>query len=305
MSHPSEGDEQTCSCCGGRLAIRYAAVVDPETHERFRVLGCSRCGAGRTSPRPADPERYYAGSYYGSRHGPSEWLCNRRRVARLARLAPRPGRLLDFGCGSGSFLTAAELAGWSGIGIDVAPDRARASGLDVRSSLSQLAGEAPFDAITAWHSLEHTALPGVLLESLRDRLAADGTLLLALPDAGSLQARLFGARWVHLDVPRHLHHLTRPALSGLLRAAGLTPIRWWRHELEYDWMGWAQSTLNAAGLRPNAFMKRLTGKGPASGPVAAAADWFPGLAALGLAALPSLAARLVGRGATLVVAARR
>ncbi|MFQ5698922.1 MAG: class I SAM-dependent methyltransferase [Myxococcota bacterium] len=300
----SPESERACTCCGQRLELRHPAVLDPETRERFRILGCPRCGSGRTFPVPLELGPYYAGSYYGARHGPTGWLCDRRRMSRLKRVVPRPGRLLDFGCGPGSFLAAAQRAGWTGIGVDVAPATARASGLDVRASLDQVGAEAAFDAITAWHSIEHLAQPAAVLEGLRDRLAAHGTLLVAVPDAGSLQARLFGPRWVHLDVPRHLHHLTRPGLARLLQASGLRPVRWWRHELEYDWMGWAQSALNAATLQPNTFMKRLTGKRRRSGLLAAASDWLPGLAALALAAPPCLLARAAGRGATLVVAAR-
>ena len=37
-------------------------------------------------------------------------------------------------------------------------------------------------------------------------LAPHGLLLIAVPNAAGWQARLFGPRWLHRDVPRHLFH---------------------------------------------------------------------------------------------------
>jgi len=49
--------------------------------------------------------------------------------------------------------------------------------------------------------------------------------VIAVPDAGSLQARLFGDRWLHLDPPRHLVHLTRGALLAGLERHGFVAER--------------------------------------------------------------------------------
>ena len=42
-----------------------------------------------------------------------------------------------------------------------------------------------------------------------------------MPNATSLQARVFGDRWLALDLPRHLVHLTPPALLTEIEALGL------------------------------------------------------------------------------------
>jgi hypothetical protein len=45
-------------------------------------------------------------------------------------------------------------------------------------------------------------------------------LIVAVPNARSLQARLFGDRWLALDLPRHLIHMSPPALLSQLEALG-------------------------------------------------------------------------------------
>ncbi|KAF0242071.1 MAG: methyltransferase family, partial [Planctomycetota bacterium] len=81
-------------------------------------------------------------------------------------LPARPGgRLLDVGCGSGTLLRAMRDLGWSVQGLEPDAEAARvareAHGLDVR--VGTLDGpefrDAPFDAITAHHVIEHVADP--------------------------------------------------------------------------------------------------------------------------------------------------
>src|SRR3712207_7784147 len=44
-----------------------------------------------------------------------------------------------------------------------------------------------------------------------------GALLVGVPNLDSLQARLAGSAWYHLDLPRHRTHFTVAGLHALLR----------------------------------------------------------------------------------------
>ncbi len=63
--------------------------------------------------------------------------------------------------------------------------------------------------------------------------------MLALPNLQSWQARCFGADWFHLDLPRHVVHLTADALVVGLRERGLEVERvshWRAGQLMFGWL---------------------------------------------------------------------
>ena len=205
-----------CPSCGAERRIRYAGVIDPETGETFRILECKDCAFLATDPQPKDLGPYYVPAYHGGRHGFTARLCAERRTQRLLRARNgRPGNLLDIGCGDGAFLLRAAHAGFTCTGTERNPEPARAHGIEALPDLDAAERKAPFDAITLWHVFEHVEDPRGLLLRIRGLLAPDGVLIIAVPDQGSLQARLFGRHWFHLDVPRHLWHFSARGLEKL------------------------------------------------------------------------------------------
>jgi SAM-dependent methyltransferase len=81
--------------------------------------------------------------------------------------------------------------------------------------------EGPWAAIVFWHSLEHLRGSGAAVRHAARMLAPSGVLVIAMPNADSLQAQAFGDRWLALDLPRHLIHVPAAALVDALRAEGL------------------------------------------------------------------------------------
>ena len=297
----------TCNVCGEELEPLYPEVVDPLTHEVFSIVRCRRCRLGHTVPRPENLGHYYAEGYYGNRHNFTLNHCNKRRMGFIAAAVPKRKvmHLLDIGCGDGSFLLAARDAGWQVMGTELNPERARTVGLDVKESIDQIHGNGRFDCITMWHTLEHMRDIPSLLARATLLLAPQGRLIIAVPDAGGLQARLFGPRWFHADVPRHLFHFDAVALRSALTAAGFTIRRQWHQEIEYDLLGWSQSSLNCLLPSPNVFYNVLTGKRGAEGPIARLSGIVLG-PLLTVLFLPFLAAgTLLRKGGTLIVAATR
>ncbi len=295
---------KTCPLCGGKLNLRLRDVENPGTGN-FDVMRCEGCGLGITDPMPGDLSPYYE-NYHGGRHGASAVRCNKRRISVLAGFtsARKPGSLLDIGCGDGGFLLAARKGGWRVLGTELNPFPARHRGIDVVKDIGEIPEGSLFDCITFWHSLEHLRDPLKILKSVRRRLAPKGVLLVAVPNFDGIQARLFGRRWFHLDVPRHLYHYNKTSLSGLLHATGFRPA-WWRHqELEYDLIGWPQSALNCLLPTPNVFLDVLMGRTPACSAAEKLASVAAG-AILTAFAVPLVAmGSFINRGATLIVAAR-
>ena len=194
--------------------------------ERARPLNgrrlCPSCGVATTDPWPDDEalESAYADWYRpaaGRFVGPGDRILRRARgvlARRVSRIAPA-GPVLDVGAGDGALLDALRTQGRDAIGLERHSTRS-----DVRTGdLDDLDGR--FAAIVFWHSLEHLPEPGRALERAAELLLPDGLLVIALPNAASLQARLFGDEWLALDLPRHLVHVPAGALLARLRALGL------------------------------------------------------------------------------------
>lgn len=144
------------------------------------------------------------------------------------------GRYLDVGCGSGAALAVARALGWTVAGIEVdgpAAEKARrhADELHVGDVLSAPFAPGRFDLVTAFHVLEHVPDPVAVTRRMLEWLAPGGLLIIEVPNAGGLGARVFGRAWSGLELPRHLSHFTPGALSSTVERAG-GRAEWCRHQ---------------------------------------------------------------------------
>jgi SAM-dependent methyltransferase len=294
-----------CITCGATCGVAFPEVVDPITGSRFAIERCPTCGLGQTSPQPEDIGPYYGPDYHGRRHGITAAYSDARRVRFVeSATTSRPGlNVLDVGCGDGTFLAAGQKQGWTVTGTELNPSIARAAGITVFEDIGQAAARGPFDVITFWHTLEHMRNPRAMLESAVSMLAPTGVVLIAVPNAHSVQARVFGARWFHLDVPRHLFHFSPRALEALLSKTGLRRTRSWTQEFEIGLFGWTQSVLNQLFERPNVLYGLLTGRQVP--PLGALASTVAGSVVTPAAVPLELAASVTGRGATIILSASR
>ena len=144
-------------------------------------------------------------------------------------LPPRPGRLLDVGCGNGVFLLRARDAGWQVEGLEPDPaaaEAARRSGLVVENgTLDTFVPPKLFDVVTASHVIEHVHDPRHFLKQIFALLRPGGQVWLATPNANSLGRWWYGPHWRGLEPPRHMTVLSPRALVLLLRQAGFSDIR--------------------------------------------------------------------------------
>ncbi|HEY0392211.1 MAG TPA: class I SAM-dependent methyltransferase [Solirubrobacterales bacterium] len=203
-----------CSLCGGPLR--------EDAERREGLARCSDCAAWMTYPPPSDEEleRAYADWYRpdaGRFSGFGDSLLRRLRARlaiRLDAIAP-PGPVLDVGAGDGTLVDALRDRGRDAVGLE-----RHSSHPHVREGeLGEVEGS--WAAIVFWHSLEHLPQAGVALAQAASILAPQGVLVVAVPNAASMQAALFGARWFALDLPRHLVHIPSGALQERLSQLGL------------------------------------------------------------------------------------
>src|SRR6266404_853963 len=166
-----------------------------------------------------------------------------------------------------------------------------------------------FDAVTMWHVLEHIHDPRMMLAEVRRILKPGGVLLAGVPNFGGFEARCFRDKWFHLDVPRHITHLTKSSLKQALAENGFEERRWSHFALEYDAFSFVQSSLNQCGLRHNLLYNVLRRKQAKVLDAEPTPSWqvVASLvlgAALGVLSLPlTLLAGLLGQAGTMTVLA--
>lgn len=143
----------------------------------------------------------------------------------------RRGRLLDVGCGTGEFLHEMQKAGWAVRGVErdaTASQFARehlqlnviTGGVEVLEQLHE-----KFEVITLWHVLEHLYQPKEALQKLKLMLSDEGVLIIAVPNVGGIDAKIYGEHWVALDAPRHVQHFTLSTLQEMAAAVVLKLLR--------------------------------------------------------------------------------
>jgi SAM-dependent methyltransferase len=205
----------TCRWCG--------APLDAGAQRLTGRIRCAACRVATTDPWPDDAALAAAyGEWYrpqaGRFSGPGDWVLRRSRAQLAVRVdaqAP-PGPVLDVGAGDGTLVAALRARGRDAVGLE--RDPGDAPGV-VAGEIADVG--TPQAAVVLWHALEHLPDPAGALRDAAYRLAPGGLLVVAVPNAASLQARLFGDRWFGLDVPRHLFHFPAAALTARLRELGL------------------------------------------------------------------------------------
>ena len=306
IAPPELAATTACPLCGGAPVAWFGGITAVETGAAYGVVRCPGCGLGLTHPVPTDLAPYYDQDYYGQRHGMTARMCRGRRLGILQRRAGRGAnrRLLDYGCGDGDFALAAQSRGWNVVGIERHRPAGIPANLSIVASLDDLVGQPPFDGATFWHVLEHLPDPVGVLDQVRAHLKPGGVVLAAVPNFASWQARVAGAGWLHLDLPRHLVHFTPAAMIKVFEAAGFAVEHLTFGEFEYDVVGWAQGLLNRFLGGHNEFFRAMSGRPGAGSQFRRGVQVAMGMGLVPVSAGLALLETSLGRGGTIVVAAR-
>ncbi len=246
---------ETCLVCGSKGVLLYPEMRD----KLFGAAGiwshlrCPVDGHVWLNPRPTieDIVKVYA-TYYTHQTNKTEPTLQKklfmlyRFVVQLTPLIAQrskhtemylgdlpPGRLLEVGCGAGTFLELMKRKGWQVEGLDIDPKAAQAAwknyGISVREGRMEDTDydEAFFDAVTLRHVIEHVHDPVTLLRRCMRVLKPGGSLVVLTPNVNSYGHYRFGANWRGLEPPRHLHIFNENAIRVCARKAGFLKIETW------------------------------------------------------------------------------
>lgn len=269
-----ERESMPCPLCGKQTAADDEPFLrgQDRLHDlpgEFTVVRCRRCRLLRTDPRPTPEAMAF---YYPSDYGPyqstrvaapsaaatavgsagaadagrrSWWKRAARSVFQfnIDRLPEmEPGRMLEIGCASGSFLRRMAARGWEAEGIEFSPEAAaaaRALGFTVHAGSVEGAPEpkAPYDLVVGWMVLEHLHDPLLALRKLHRWTRPGGWLAVSVPNAGAAEFRVFRDAWFALQVPTHLYHYTPATLRTLLERGGWRTERVLHQRILSNWVG--------------------------------------------------------------------
>jgi SAM-dependent methyltransferase len=137
----------------------------------------------------------------------------------------QPGRMLDIGCGTGTFLLQMRDKGWNVHGVELsldAAERGRQQGLDIFGGTIEAAGypDSTFDYVRSNHSFEHIHNPREVLREIRRIMKPKGLLFIGVPNVNGLMSRLYGTYWWYLGAPVHTFGYSPATLKELLVQEG-------------------------------------------------------------------------------------
>ena len=140
-----------------------------------------------------------------------------RQKVNLISNYSQKGSLLDIGAGTGDFLAEAKKQGWTTLGIEPnesAKQLAKNKGVNFTENLESISDDS-FDVITMWHVLEHVPDLDFQLQQLKRICKQNGTIIIAVPNFKSYDAKYDQEFWAAYDVPRHLWHFSKNGIQKL------------------------------------------------------------------------------------------
>ena len=154
----------------------------------------------------------------------------RRKLNIIDSFSLQDKTLLDFGCGTGDFLSSAQQNNWTVFGIEPNEQARQIANNKTNNSvfgseqLSKLKDRS-FDVITLWHVLEHLPKLEEHLSVFKRLLKPNGVLIIAVPNFKSYDAEVYKNHWAAFDVPRHLWHFSRAAIGNLVQFQNMKVIK--------------------------------------------------------------------------------
>ena len=208
--------------------------------ENFELLLDADLQLLKTSPQPSleNLPKYYESDDYISHTDSKRSLFEKmyqiiksysvnKKVGLINQYHSQKGKLLDIGAGTGDFLSIAKKAGWEITGIEPnqkAKSIAIAKNVNFAENLESLPSQS-FDVITMWHVLEHVPDIENQIKTLKRLIKPNGTIIIAVPNYKSFDAKYYGSFWAAYDVPRHLWHFSKTAIEKLFAKEDLKLIK--------------------------------------------------------------------------------
>ena len=200
------------------------------SQESFNIVETEIQGIYKTSPIPSSLEKYYESKDYISHHQDSNSIKERiYKFAQsfnlnykrnlLAKETFHNAKVLDYGCGAGEFLKHIENDVQT---FGYEPNDEARNFAQQKTKKTKFVNQITdiddnsLDVITLWHVFEHIENQEEILKIFSQKLKADGTLIIAVPNCTSYDAKHYKEFWAAYDVPRHIFHFSKKGMEKLM-----------------------------------------------------------------------------------------
>ncbi len=218
-------EERRCPACAGE----NRTVLFQKSGGTYVV--CGNCRMIYLNPAFKDEylEEYYRGNHQLQGEivaSDSEFYSGlyRKGLSLISRRFPEPGRILDVGCSTGSFLDIAKINGWKCHGLELnakEAEVARSKGHGIQETLIGVAKfDSRFSAVALWDVFEHIKNGKDFLISARRILIEDGVVFLQCPSRDALAARILQSACNMFDGLEHVNLYGFESLCRICEATG-------------------------------------------------------------------------------------
>ncbi len=217
----------------------------------FDFVRCKKCGLIYTNPRLAEEkvEKFYKGQksidiWADVLTSPLQMEYDRKkfdlRLQWLEKYTDK-GKILDIGCSVGHFLKIAKDRGWDSYGLElneraVKYAKEKFGITKIKKEILEKAGYPKnyFSAAGLWGVLEHILHPDRVLKELHKVLKPGGVVVISIPNAGSLAARILRERTSCFNGMVHLWFFNPKTIKHLLEKNGYKIIEMSSEQPELD-----------------------------------------------------------------------
>lgn len=209
------------------------------TGESFKLLHDPVLDMLVTEPQPENLATYYESEDYISHTDAKKSLVDKiyhtvkgynlkSKLSLIDSYVASNKRLLDVGAGTGDFLAVAKKYGWEVAGVEpneLARLKSSEKGVALLQNLDSIPTSDKYEVITLWHVLEHLPDLESQIAKLVGLLTDNGTLVVAVPNFKSFDAKYYKEFWAAFDVPRHLWHFSKKSVQSIFAKHGMRLVR--------------------------------------------------------------------------------
>ena len=176
-------------------------------------------------PTEEELRAYYSGYSYEQPHEISPITIKRyHELLNRFEAYRTKSRLLDVGCGIGTFLEIARERGWQAFGTELSETAVQvceAKGIQMQlGSLRPEYYSEPFDVVTSFEVIEHLNKPQAEMTAICKVVRKGGLFYCTTPNFNSLERILTREKYIDIVYPEHLSYYTPRTLNRLVTTHG-------------------------------------------------------------------------------------